>query len=227
MILAAVALTLIGVAAAGWWIKEDSHLPSGPLAYDGTPDVVGGPMPLNTTFTYGHIILYNTGAEAGVLDTVTPTDRSSGLEVVATHADNPEIDVVRGVTARAPSYPPKGETLHPVRGFPLPPNAGVKTRYKLTTVNIVFGLRVHSVGRFTFSGVDVRYHIGTHHYLLHVPQGFAACGVTDYRHTTSLCEGPIAGREYTNEGTHRMAATRSARPAGSRARRCGSAHAPR
>jgi hypothetical protein len=185
-------ISLACVATIVVFVTTSGGTRLGPLRFGGVHDLVTGPMIIGHAFTYGHIVIYNSSRHKAVLDSVELVDPTPGFAVVATSADRPSRDAPEGLVARSPHYPPGlGLTLHPLDGFVVPAARGSDAdAVNATAVNLVLGLRIPAERRYRFDSVIVRYHVGSEHFALPVPQGFLACGVRALRHAPD-CDGPL------------------------------------
>jgi hypothetical protein len=151
---------------------------TGPLVW-GDPDSMSSSVRVGRPFTYGHVILFNSSDQVAVLDGVSLWRATSGLRLFALRADLPSRDAPGGTLARAPWYPPKGITLHPLAGFPVPARGYEHGDVRGDRgVNLVLGLTIDHPGRFRFHGLVVRYHVGAHRYETIVHQAMQVCSST-------------------------------------------------
>ena len=147
----------------------------GPLFW-GFADSMGSSVRVGRPFTYGHVIVFNAGDQVAVLDDVSLWRPTPGLRVFAERADLPSRDAPHGTLARAPWYPPRDITLHPLAGFPVPRHGYDNGALRGDRgVNIVLGLRIGHPGRFSFRGLVIRYHVGGHQYATIVHQAMQVC----------------------------------------------------
>jgi hypothetical protein len=175
LVLAVGALGLaVGMALTG---SDPPRVPAsgGPLFW-GSVDSMGSSVRVGRPFTYGHVILFNSGDPVAVLDDVSLWRATPGLRLVAERADLPRRDALHGTLARAPWYPPRGIALHPLAGFPVRAHGYDHGDVRGDRgVNIVLGLTIGHPGRFSFHGLVVRYHVGGHRYETIVYQAMQVC----------------------------------------------------
>jgi hypothetical protein len=124
--------------------------------------------------TYGLETITNHGHEPAVLDSISFTGRSDGLEIlgpllmhVRTRPGTPAL--VAGLIRRFPP-PHRGAVLRPVAGFRVEPHRSWKD-----DVEILIGFRPHRKGVLYYRALELRYHIGETRYVASYPDPLAIC----------------------------------------------------
>ena len=163
---------VLAVAAAG--CSSGGPTRGGPLRETGVRMGEAAVMDVDMAGTYGAETLTNHGREPVVLDRVAFVGRTRGLELmtplvlhVRTKPGTPAL--VAGLVRR---WPPAhgGTRLEPVAGFRIAPHRSWKDDAEL-----LIGFRAHRKGVLSYSAIELRYHVGSTHY------------VTTYRDPLVIC----------------------------------------
>jgi hypothetical protein len=131
-------------------------------------------MDVGRTGTYGVETLTNHGHEEAVLDRIGFVGRTPGLEIIRPLAMH--VRTTRGVPALATGlirqYPPphRGATLHPIAGFRIAPHRSWKD-----DVELLIGFRAHRTGILSYTGFELRYHVGKQRYVVRYPDPLVVC----------------------------------------------------
>jgi len=145
--------------------------PQGPLTA-GVPESIYGPSPIGKEETFGNIILTLSGHETAVIERVTWRESHAGsLDTLGVLAVGPERSITYGSVYGFPPPGMKGiakrTTDFKVLGTPSDrPSRGVE---------LLFGFVPRRRDVYTISHFEVRYHVGSDHYTLRVPQTFVMC----------------------------------------------------
>lgn len=124
---------------------------------------------LGQVFTFGGIVLENSGDQPAVLEALRfEPPLGSGMELVEVKVAGGDRKV--GYVGTHAEFPPPllAAYVHPFPGSEVPPLASAG-------VEIVFGLRVNQPGQFGFRRVLVDYRVGERRQTVQLEDGFLAC----------------------------------------------------
>jgi hypothetical protein len=155
--MSALAAVLAAAGVAAFLLSRGPRPGPGPLACPscGVLGLAFG-VDAHEPFTYGLLVLRNSGDGTAVLDRVVPLGTSPGLRLVGAVAlrtrDNPW-----NVTASDHHrFPPRNvaSLVQPLRGYRIPPGG------KADGHEVMLGFVVPSAGEFSFRRLAVEYHVG-------------------------------------------------------------------
>jgi hypothetical protein len=133
-------------------------------------------------FTYGMVVLSNSGSAPAVVDSVQPVRRTNGLSVLA------EFGVSSGGRiAFAREFPAAqlAGRLRPIDGFVVPPQSQHPGQY-----TVAIGLRADHAGTYEIGRVNVNYHVGSKAYSVILPEYLHVCAVSSGDPAKVNCDFP-------------------------------------
>jgi hypothetical protein len=145
---------------------------SGPVK-SGSRTGTSFPVEPGQVFTFGGIVLENSGGRSAVLESIRfEPPLGSGMEVVEVKVAGGDRRV--GYVGTHAQFPPPllAAYVQPFRGAEVPP---LDSPDGANGVEIVFGLRVNEPGEFGFQRVLVDYRIGERRHTVRLEDGFLAC----------------------------------------------------
>ncbi|MEH1128489.1 hypothetical protein [Micromonospora sp. CPCC 206061] len=167
---AAVAVIVLGVVVA--INARTGEISGGPLTLGDIPTETHIPTPVNTTVTYGVLVLRNRGSETATIKSIelVPDGDQGGVEVVdiRVYALSRGADII----GTALNYDPPAQSV-PARDSTIPPSNGENASGQ----ELIFGVRGEDPGIAKFKDVEIHYRIGSTRYVL------------SSRHTVWFCVG--------------------------------------
>lgn len=128
------------------------------------------PLPMNTTGTFGVLILRNTGSQTVTISSIElmSDGDTSGLEIVDTRL----WAIPRGgasLIATASTYAPPAQSV-PAQGSKVPPTPDGPGGHQ-----VIFGFRGDKPGTYKFTAVRIHYRIGGTRYVVTSPDAVWFC----------------------------------------------------
>ncbi|MGH8990410.1 MAG: hypothetical protein ACRDZ7_02655 [Acidimicrobiia bacterium] len=169
---------MMALVAMGWFLMARSSgravhdYRSGPVK-SGSRTGTSFPVEPGQVFTFGGIVLENSGHRSAVLEAIRfQPPLASGMEVVDVEVAGADRKV--GYVGTHAEFPPPllAAYVHPFRGSEVPP---LESPEGANGIEIVFGFRVTQPGEFGFQRVEVDYRIGDRRHTVRLEDGFLAC----------------------------------------------------
>lgn len=157
------AAALAAAAAAGAWLAIRPSRPApGPLACPKC-GVLGLSFRVDAQdpFTYGLLVLVNSGDRTAVLEEVEPLDADPGLRLVGAVVVPTRVNPWNVTASDHHDFPPRNvaDVVEPLRGYRVPP-----ARDNADGHEVMLGFEVPGPGRFAFRRLAVDYHVGETRY---------------------------------------------------------------
>ncbi len=169
-----VSIAVGGAALAGQWSGRAVHdYDSGPVQ-TGSETVTSLPVEVGQVFTFGGIVLKNTGDQPALVENIRidpPLD--PGMTLVDLKVAGAGRNV--GYVGSAAEFPPKripAQAMRPWRGAIVP---GRPDDPGWRGLEIVMGLKVNHPGEFGFRHVVVDYRVGGKQHRVRLSDSFIAC----------------------------------------------------